>query len=76
MSDKTEKISLRLIMPNEGDMDLTKQEDGVLIFEPIFYGRECSGPSIIVTGPDGEIRRFRLMLRNDGALHLREGSRG
>ena len=37
---------IKLIMPSQGDMEIVKQEGGVITLKPTYFGGECAGPII------------------------------
>ena len=37
---------IKLIMPSQGDMEIMKQEGGVITLKPTYFGGECAGPVI------------------------------
>jgi len=65
---------LRLIMPSEGDMELSSQEGGVINLSPLFYGNESMGPHLVVQDGDKVIGRYKLKLKLDGKIELKKGA--
>lgn len=48
---------IKLIMPSQGDMEIVKQEGGVITLKPTYFGGECAGPIIqFVDHPEGPSR--------------------
>ena len=37
---------IKLIMPSQGDMEIVKQEGGVITLKPTYFGGECAGPIV------------------------------
>ena len=37
---------IKLVMPSQGDMEIVKQEGGVITLKPTYFGGECAGPII------------------------------
>jgi len=37
---------IKLIMPSQGDMEIVRQEGGVITLKPTYFGGECAGPII------------------------------
>jgi hypothetical protein len=76
-------LALQIIMPSEGDMSLLKQEGGVILLQPVFYGGECAGPHVrvvdveMIDGKANGIKkisdRYRLRFKSDGKVEIKRG---
>jgi hypothetical protein len=77
---------IKLIMPSQGDMEIVKQEGGVITLKPTYFGGECAGPIVqfvdegVPTGKTDENGKFvgkdvieasfRIKIKKDGELKL------
>ena len=77
---------IKLIMPSQGDMEIVKQEGGVITLKPTYFGGECAGPIIqfvdaedIVSDGKASITEtrieasYRIKIRDDGKIQLLRG---
>jgi len=67
------KLTLRLVMPSLGDMELLKQDGGTIDLTPVFYGNESMGPHIQVLQGEKVIGRYRLKLKDTGKVEFKKG---
>lgn len=74
---------IKLIMPSQGDMEIVKQEGGVITLKPTYFGGECAGPIVQFVdaediASDGKASitetrieaSFRIKIKRDGDLKL------
>ena len=74
---------IRLIMPSQGDMEIVKQEGGVVLLKPTYFGGECAGPIVQFVDRDdnqespGETAcydkveaSYRIKIKKDNELKL------
>lgn len=67
------KMNIKLIMPSEGDMELIKQDGGVLVMKPTYYGGECAGPVIQFLDEQDQkkvVSSYRIKIKSSGELRL------
>jgi len=80
---------IKLIMPSQGDMEIVKQDGGVITLKPIYFGGECAGPIIqfvdfpelgVVVNKDADVdvspkveASYRIKIRDDGKIQLLKG---
>lgn len=47
---------IKLVMPSQGDMEVYRQEGGVVYLKPTYFGGECSGPIVqFIDDPDDSL---------------------
>ena len=77
---------IRLIMPSQGDMEIVKQEGGVITLKPTYFGGECAGPIVQFVErddksdkpaePGGSVKydsieaSYRIKIKKDNELKL------
>ena len=74
---------IKLIMPSQGDMEIVKQEGGVITLKPTYFGGECAGPIVqfvnsedIVSDGKASITEtkveasYRIKIKKDNELKL------
>jgi len=73
---------IKLIMPSQGDMEIVKQEGGVITLKPTYFGGECAGPVIqfvedevvpketAIGDNTAVLASYRIKIKKDNELRL------